>query len=60
MAEPLVLINAFEVPREEAERFIAAWEKMRTWPPSLAMWTPRVTRPSRPARISSSLTSPDA
>ena len=29
MAEPLVLINAFEVPREEAERFIATWEKMR-------------------------------
>ena len=29
MAEPLVLINAFEIPREEAERFIAAWEKMR-------------------------------
>jgi heme-degrading monooxygenase HmoA len=29
MAEPLVLINAFEVPREEAEKFIAAWEEAR-------------------------------
>jgi hypothetical protein len=27
MAGPVVLINAFEVPREEADRFIAAWEK---------------------------------
>jgi heme oxygenase (mycobilin-producing) len=26
MAEALVLINAFEVPVAEAERFIAAWE----------------------------------
>jgi heme-degrading monooxygenase HmoA len=31
MAEPVVLINAFEVPREEAERFIAAWEKSRDY-----------------------------
>jgi heme-degrading monooxygenase HmoA len=29
MAEPLILINAFEVPSEEAGRFIAAWEKTR-------------------------------
>ena len=27
MAEPLVLINVFEVPADEAEQFIAAWEK---------------------------------
>ena len=27
MAKPLVLINVFDVPAEEAERFIAAWEK---------------------------------
>ena len=27
MAEPLVLINVFDVPAEEAEQFIAAWEK---------------------------------
>jgi heme-degrading monooxygenase HmoA len=31
MAEPLVLINAFEVPAEEAEQFIAAWEKMHDY-----------------------------
>ncbi len=31
MAEPLVLINAFEVPRDEAEQFIAAWEKTRDY-----------------------------
>jgi heme-degrading monooxygenase HmoA len=31
MAEPLVLINAFEVPREEAEHFIAAWETSRDY-----------------------------
>ncbi len=31
MAEPLVLINAFEVPPEEAEQFIAAWEKTRDY-----------------------------
>lgn len=31
MAEPVVLINAFEVPSEEAERFIAAWEKTRDY-----------------------------
>jgi heme-degrading monooxygenase HmoA len=31
MAEPLVLINVFEVPAEEAEQFIAAWEKMRDY-----------------------------
>ena len=29
MAEPLVLINAFEVPGDEADQFIAAWEKTR-------------------------------
>ena len=31
MADPLVLINAFEVPREDAEQFIAAWEKTRDY-----------------------------
>ena len=31
MTEPLVLINAFEVPGEEAEQFIAAWEQMRDY-----------------------------
>jgi heme oxygenase (mycobilin-producing) len=31
MAEPLVLINAFEVPREEADQFIAAWERSRDY-----------------------------
>ena len=31
MAEPLVLINAFEVPVVDAERFIAAWEKTRDY-----------------------------
>jgi hypothetical protein len=31
MAEALVLINAFEVPVAEAERFIAAWEKARDY-----------------------------
>ena len=31
MAEPLTLINAFEVPAEQAERFIAAWEKTRDY-----------------------------
>jgi heme-degrading monooxygenase HmoA len=29
VAEPLTLINAFEVPGEQAEQFIAAWEKTR-------------------------------
>jgi hypothetical protein len=27
MADPLVLINTFEVSREDAERFIVAWGK---------------------------------
>ena len=31
MAEPLTLINAFEVPADEADRFIAAWEKARDY-----------------------------
>jgi len=31
VAEPLTLINAFEVPGEEAEQFIAAWEKTRDY-----------------------------
>ena len=31
MAEPLVLINAFEVPADEAGQFIAAWEKTRDY-----------------------------
>jgi heme oxygenase (mycobilin-producing) len=31
MAEPLVLINVFEVPAEEAEQFIAAWEQVRDY-----------------------------
>jgi heme-degrading monooxygenase HmoA len=31
MAEPLVLINVFEVPSDEAEPFIAAWEKARDY-----------------------------
>ena len=31
MAEPLVLINMFEVPAEDAEQFIVAWEKTRDY-----------------------------
>jgi heme-degrading monooxygenase HmoA len=31
MTEPVILINAFEVPGDEAERFIAAWEKSRDY-----------------------------
>lgn len=31
MAEPVVLINAFEVPASDAEAFIAAWEKVRDY-----------------------------
>ena len=31
MAEQLTLINAFEVPADEADRFIAAWEKARDY-----------------------------
>jgi heme-degrading monooxygenase HmoA len=31
MAEPLTLINAFEVPADEADTFIAAWEKARDY-----------------------------
>lgn len=29
MTEPVVLINAFEVPGDQADQFIAAWEKTR-------------------------------
>ena len=29
MTEPVVLINAFDVPDGEADQFIAAWEKSR-------------------------------
>jgi len=31
MTEPLILINAFEVPGEEADQFVAAWEKTRDY-----------------------------
>jgi heme-degrading monooxygenase HmoA len=31
MADPLTLINAFEVPSDQAEQFIAAWEKTRDY-----------------------------
>lgn len=31
MAEPLTLINSFEVPSDEAHLFIAAWEKTRDY-----------------------------
>jgi hypothetical protein len=31
VAEPLVLLNAFEVPADEADRFIAAGEKTRDY-----------------------------
>ncbi len=31
MAEPLTLINVFEVPHEEADQFIAAWERTRDY-----------------------------
>jgi heme oxygenase (mycobilin-producing) len=31
MTEPVVLINAFEVPAAEAEDFIAAWEMTRDY-----------------------------
>jgi len=31
MAEPVVLINAFEVPGDQAGQFIAAWEKTRDY-----------------------------
>ena len=29
MAEPVVLVNSFEVPAGQAEEFIAAWEPSR-------------------------------
>ena len=29
MSEPVTLINSFEVPADQAERFIAAWEVSR-------------------------------
>lgn len=29
MAEPVVLINVFEVPADQAEQFIVAWEQTR-------------------------------
>ena len=32
MADPLTLINAFEVPGDQADQFIAAWEKGRGLP----------------------------
>ena len=31
MAEPMVLINAFEVPADQAGQFIAAWEQTRDY-----------------------------
>lgn len=31
MSEPVVLINSFEVPADEADAFIAAWEKTRDY-----------------------------
>jgi heme-degrading monooxygenase HmoA len=31
MAEPVVLINSFEVPDGDAEKFISAWEKTRDY-----------------------------
>jgi heme-degrading monooxygenase HmoA len=31
LADPLTLINAFEVPGDQAEHFIAAWEKTRDY-----------------------------
>jgi heme-degrading monooxygenase HmoA len=31
VAEPVTLINAFEVPDDQAEQFIAAWEKTRDY-----------------------------
>jgi heme-degrading monooxygenase HmoA len=31
MAEPVILINAFEVPAAEEAEFIAAWEKTRDY-----------------------------
>jgi heme-degrading monooxygenase HmoA len=31
MSEPVTLINAFEVPADEADRFIAAWENARDY-----------------------------
>ena len=31
MAEPVVLVNSFEVPAGQAEEFIAAWEKTRDY-----------------------------
>jgi heme-degrading monooxygenase HmoA len=31
MAEPLVLVNSFEVPGERAEEFIATWEQARDY-----------------------------
>jgi len=31
MADPVTLINAFEVPGDQADQFIAAWEKTRDY-----------------------------
>ncbi|MGP8002129.1 MAG: antibiotic biosynthesis monooxygenase family protein [Streptosporangiaceae bacterium] len=31
MAEPVVLINTFEVPGQDAETFIAAWQQARDY-----------------------------
>ena len=45
MADPLVLINTFEVSRDYAERFMPLGRRRGiTFPLSMAMWTPRCRR----------------
>jgi len=49
MAEPLILINAFEVPGEDADQFVAAWEKTRDYLATQPGYLDTALRPDRGA-----------
>ena len=47
MTEAVVLINSFEVPAEDAEQFIAAWEQTRDYLETQPGYAGGVGRPGR-------------
>jgi hypothetical protein len=62
VADEVILINVFELPAIEAERFIAAWERTRdylqTQPGTQADTTPVVCCSDRPSRQTASIGQP--
>jgi hypothetical protein len=54
MAEPVILINAFEVPAADADAFVAAWQKACNYLRSQPGYNQYSQKPAQPTAKTSS------